>query len=186
MSCQTGWSCCGETWGSCWCWSPQFDSCCYTITDQACLVANTACYALKEPIKALLNVAEIVVDQSRHTLDLAKLALDAAQGVVSAAEYSLDAAIYAMEATKHTYRVGTEAVNVIASVGLGGVINIKGLEFDVYLSAAATGSFSGSITASFAGQQDVTVSLNLNLYDIPSMAKKLGEHVVEGISDFIG
>lgn len=182
IGCFDGTDCCGSAWGQCVCWTPRWNGCCHGVTDPTCLAQNAACYALKEPLQAALQVAEVVVDQSRHVLDVANAALEAAKVQAVIAKGVLDGVVATLEGVKQTFHTGLEAANVIASVGLGGVINIEKLEFDVLLSAAATGYFSGSVTASFGGQPSTTVSINVDLYDVTAMARQLADHVVSGLS----
>ena len=81
-----------------------------------------------------------------------------------------------------TYAAGLEAANLISRLGVNGLINIRQISFDVELATAAGGSFSGSATAVFAGAAETTVSLNVNLFDILSMARQLANHIGNGLS----
>ena len=53
----------------------------------------------------------------------------------------------------------------------------KEISFSANLDVAAGGSFSGSVRAVFAGAAETTVSININLHDIISMAKQLADHI---------
>lgn len=133
-------------------------------------------------MEALLRVAETAVRESQVTLDIAKVTFDVAKAAVNQAKYTLDAAVAALEVVQHTYRIGVEAATLISSIGLGNMISIEKLEFEVSLSTAATGAFSGSVTACFAGQASTTISIHIDLFNPISMARELGEHVVSGLS----
>ncbi len=115
-------------------------------------------------------------------MDIANAALTAAQGTVTVAQSSLDLANLALSAVEQTYRIGTMAANEIAKVGLNGLISIREITFDVSLSAANGGTFSGSVRASFVGQAEVSASATINLRDIAAIAKDLADNIGSGLS----
>ena len=98
------------------------------------------------------------------------------------AEQTLRGAQEAVDAVETTYAAGLKAANFIARLSLNGLISIREISFDVELASAARGSFSGSITAVFAGAPETTISLNVNLYNIASMAEELANHIGNGLS----
>ena len=136
---------------------------------------------MRATLTAALRVAERAVDESRHVLDVAILALELAKGAFNAAKLPFDAAVAALEVVKQTYSVGVEAINKIAEFGLGEIVNIKGITFDVSLSAAATGSFSVSVSARLAGN-DVNLSLSINLHDVIGIARDIADRAIDGLS----
>ena len=164
------------------CWRPRWNGCCRRVSDPACEAANTACLALKEPIRTALSAAERLVDSSRHTLEVANAAISGLQLAVNGAQQALSVAQEAVSIVETTYATGLQAANFISTLGLNGLISIRQISFDVELAAAAGGSFSGSVTAVFAGAAETTVSLNVNLFDIPSMARQLANHIGNGLS----
>ena len=159
-----------------------FGTCCSNVPDVACEAANTACEDLKAPLKASLTVAEGVVNTARGTLDAAKAALIPLEAAVTAAQATVDGAEQALEGVKAAFAVGLQAANAIANFGLNGLISIREISFSANLDVAAGGSFSGSVRAVFAGAAETTVSLNINLHDITSMAKQLADHIGGGFS----
>ena len=183
IGCPNGFTCCGTVWGVCVCTHPTWKSCCTRIPDPICEAANVACLALKEPIKLALKAAEEVVDASRHTLEVAKAGIAIPQATLLAAEAAVSVAQKALDGIEAAYAAGLKAADFIARLGLNGLISIRQISFDINLDAAAGGSFSGSITAVFAGSAEVTVSLHINLYDIISMVKQLVDHIGDGLSD---
>lgn len=182
VPCITGSHCCGHVFGACVCKLPEYDSCCTHVSDPVCESANLACKGLRATAQAAFSAAETAVKGAESSLDVANAGLVAAHGAVTAAKSSLDAAKETLSATAATYKLGSEAADKIAQFGLNGLIHIREISFDVSLSEANGGSFSGSVSASFAGQAEVTVSLNINLRDITSMVKQLASHIGSGLS----
>ena len=182
VGCPDGFTCCGTVWGTCVCTRPKWNSCCFRSPDPICEAENAACLALKEPIKASLSLAEKAVDASRVTLEVAKAALIAAEGPLAAAEQSVNAAQGVLDGIEAAYAAGLKAADFIAKLGINGLISIREISFDVSLGVASGGSFSGSVTAVFGGAAEVTVSFNINLYDITSMAKELAGHIGNQLS----
>ena len=88
----------------------------------------------------------------------------------------------ALKGVKTAFAAGLKAANVIAKFGINGLISIREIKFRASLTAAAGGSFSGSVRAKFAGVTEVTVHLHINLHDIKSMAKQLANHIGKGFS----
>ncbi len=183
VSCAKGSKCCKKVFKKCVCKYPVYDKCCSKITDPSCQSANAACEGYQKTAKASVSTAKGVVNSAKSSLDVANAALVSAQGVVNAASKSLDVANLALEAAKETYKLGSEAANIIAQVGLNGLITIREFSFDVSLSEADGGSFAGSARARFAGGAEVSVKLNIDLRDITSMAKQLANHIGSGLSD---
>ena len=182
VGCPSGWTCCGTAWGTCICTRPGWNSCCTRISDPVCEAENVACTALKAPIKLTLRAAEEVVDSSRVTLNGLKAALIPLQAAVNAAKAVVSAAEDALEGIKVTFATALQAANAIANFGLNGLVSIREISFNANLDVAAGGSFSGSVRAVFAGAAEITVSFNINLYDITSMATQLADHIGSGFS----
>lgn len=164
------------------CWRPRWNGCCHRISDPACEAACEACQALKQSTRLALSTAEALVDSTRHTLEVANAAISGLQLAVNAAQQTLRGAQEAINAVETTYAAGLEAANFISRLGLNGLISIRQIIFDIELATAVSGSFSGSVTAVFAGAAETTVSFNINLYDIPSMARQLASHIGNGLS----
>ena len=168
--------------GTCVCVRPVIGSCCTSVPDPVCESQNAACLALKEPLKASLTAAEATVNAARGTLDAAKAAFIPLQAAVTAAQATVDGAKQALEGVKTAVAVGLQAANAITNFGLNGLISIREISFSANLDVAAGGSFSGSVTAVFAGATETTVSLNVNLHDVTSMAKQLADHIGDAFS----
>ncbi len=177
VPCPKGTTCCGTAWGKCICWRPKFGDCCTRVPDVVCESENAACLALKEPIKAALTGAEATVNTARGTLDVAKAALTPLQAAVTAAQAIVDGAKQALDGVEAAFAVGLQAANAIANFGINGLISIREISFSANLDVAASGSFSGSVRAVFAGAAETTVSININQHDITSMAKQLADHI---------
>ena len=169
-------------WGHCVCRRPTFGSCCTSVPDAPCHAKNAGCYALKKPIQAALEGARAVVNTAKHTLDAANAALIPLQEAVKAAQVVVTGAEQALKGVEAAVAVGLKAANIIAKVGLNGLISIKKIGFRASLAVASGGSFSGSVRASFAGAAEVTVRIQINLHDVTSMAKELGDYIGKGFS----
>ena len=159
-----------------------FGTCCTHAPDAVCESANAACITLKKPIETALEGAKATVNTARGTLDAAKAALIPLQAAVTAAQATVDGAEQALEGVKVAFAVGLQAANAIANLGLNGLISIREISFSANLDVATGGSFSGSVRAVFAGAAETTISLNINLHDITSMAKQLADHIGDGFS----
>lgn len=125
------------------------------------------------------------MDESRRSLDAANAALDAVRELLRTCQHSLGLATAALEAVKQTYRVGAEAANLVARVGLDGAIAIRKISFNVPLSTADSGAFECSVRVSFAGQAKVTIDVAINLRNLTSIARELANRVVSGLADFL-
>ena len=182
VGCPDGVTCCKKAWGKCVCWRPGWNSCCTRTPDPVCEGENAACLALKEPIKLSLRAAEEALDSSRETLNAANAAIIPLEEALNAAQVAVNGAKAAVKGVQTTFAVGLDAANTIANVGLNGLISIREISFNARLDVAAGGSFSGSVRAAFLGAAETTVSINVNLYDITSMAMELTNHVGSGFS----
>jgi hypothetical protein len=129
-----------------------------------------------------LRGAEELVDSSRVTLEAAKAALAVPEAALIVAEQGVNVAKAAVDGVEAAFAAGLKAAEFIAKLGLNGLISIREISFDVNLDAAAGGSFSGSVTAVFGGAAEVTISFNINLYDITSMVTQLVDRIGDGLS----
>ena len=89
---------------------------------------------------------------------------------------------HALVGVQKSFAVGLKAANAVARFGVNGLISIREISFRTNLDVAARGSFSGSVRAVFAGAAEKTISLNINLHDITSIAKQLANHIGNGLS----
>ena len=182
IGCPGPWTCCGTAWGVCVCTIPTWNSCCIRKSDPICEAENAACLALKEPIKLALRAAEEVVDASRVRVETAKANIDIQEAVLIVAEQGVVVAQAAVDEIEAAYAAGLKAAEFIAKLGINGLISIREISFDVSLDAASGGAFSGSVRAVFVGAAEVTLSFNINLYDITSMVKQLVDEIGDGLS----
>ena len=182
VPCPKGTTCCGKVWGRCVCRRPKFGKCCASVPNAACHAKNAGCYALKKPIQVSLRGAKVIVNTARHTLNAANAALIPLRGAVKAAQLAVRGAEQALRGVKAAFAVGLKASNIIAKVGLNGLISIREIRFHASLAVASGGSFSGSVRARFAGAAETTVRLRINLRNVKSMAKQLVRRIGSGFS----
>ena len=175
-------TCCGTVFGECVCYRPGWNSCCFSAPDPICEGQNAICTALRAPLWLALQAALELVNRLSLVLEAAKAALIPLQAAVDAAQIAVDGAEATLEGLKVTFATALQAANAIANFGLNGLISIREISFSASLDVAAGGSFSGSVRAVFAGAAEVTVSFNINLYDITSMARQLADHIGSGFS----
>ena len=149
-----------------------------------CLARNVGCKASRKTAFAGLRGARYLVGKSRGILNAANVVLRGAQHVVTIGKRSLDIVNAVLEGVKRAYQAGTKALSAIASFGLGGVFDIREVSFDVALSAAATGHFRSSIVLSiFRKLKRFTIDINLR--NILSFIKSIGERVIHGLKKYI-
>ena len=155
--------CCKKKWGKCVLPCVKWDNCCTKIkaSDPVCETYNAGCAATKAT---------------------ALKGLDAAQASVNTAKKSLNTANAILASTKAAYKAGSDAASAIARLGLGGLINIEKIEFDVEIAVASKGQFSGTIKATFLKKNSQSFGFNLRLKSISSMAKDLAEKIFKGIT----
>ena len=182
-----GTTCKKRKWGRCIIRIPKFSACCTRIPDAACETERGLCIAARKSASEALALAERAVNSARITLDAAKLTLEGAMRAVNTARDSLNVANLALEAARRTYRAGAEAATALTrfAANANDLFSIRTITFDVTLSAASGGSFSGRVSARIFGR-NVNVALNINLRNIASMARQLAEEAIDGLSSFIG
>ena len=181
IGCIAGTTCCGRVWGRCVCWRPRWNGCCRTVSDPVCVATNAACNAFREPIRAALRSAEALVGTTRRTLGVANAAISGLQRAVTVAQQGVSASRVAVSAVRTAHAAGLQAADLISRLTINSLIRIREISFNVSLATAAGGSFSGSITASFGGATERTISLNINLHNITSMARELASHIGNGL-----
>ena len=162
----------------------RWNSCCFRIHNAVCLAKNAACKLLRAAAIAGLRVARHLVGKSRGILHVVNAVLRGAQHVVRISKRSLDIVNAVLEGVKRAYQAGTKALSAVAKYGLGGVFDIRRVSFDVALSTAATGHFRASIVVSIFRKLK-RFSLNINLRDILSFVRKIGERVIKGLKKFL-
>ena len=162
----------------------RWNSCCYRIHNPICLTKNAACKLLRAAAIAGLRGARYLVGKGKGILRAANAVLRGAQHVVRINKRSLDIVNAVLEGAKRAYQAGTKALSAVAKYGLGGVFDIRRVSFDVALSTAATGHFRASIVVSIFRKLK-RFSLNINLRDILSFVRKIGERVIKGLKKFL-
>ena len=124
------------------------------------------------------------MDESKRIFDAAIELLKEAEKAAKNSRKCFNFVKTALTKLERTYKAATKAVSTIANVGLGGVFDIREVSFDVALSTAATGHFRASIVVSIFRKLK-RFSLDINLRDILSFVKAIGERAVKGIKHFI-
>ena len=149
-----------------------------------CITKNGVCYGLRKTALLGLKGAEYLVGKSRGILNAANAVLNVAKHVVRVAKRSLDIVNAILEGVKRAYQAGTKALTAIVHYGLGGIFDIRELSFDVALSSAATGHFRVSVLVSIFHKLK-RFSLNINLRNILSFVRAIGEKVIHGLKKFL-
>ena len=131
-----------------------------------------------------LRVARFLVNKSRYILHAVNLILEVAKGVVRVSKHSLDIVIAILEAVKVAYQVGIKALSAIIRFTLGGIFDIREIAFDVGLSAAASGHFRVSV-AVVIFEHLKRLTLDIDLSNVLSFIRSLGESIIRGLVKFI-
>ena len=188
VGCPGPWKCIKRVkiWGKrkCIFGKPSWRSCCKRITNPVCIARNLGCKGLRATALAGLKGARYLVGKSKGILNAANVVLRGAEHIVRISKRSLDIVNAFLEGVKRTYQAGTKALSAITSFTLGGVFDIREVSFDVALSAAATGHFRASIVVSIF-RKVKRFTLNINLRNILSFIKTIGERVIHGLKKFL-
>ncbi|CAH1800680.1 unnamed protein product [Owenia fusiformis] len=136
---------------------------------------------LFEAARKTLDGLEKSMKVLSDSLDGAKVAMNAAAELVEQSTIAFDAADKVLQGIKKTHEFGLNVASKIAKVGLGGLINIKGLRFKVNLPEANSGEFEGTMVASFVVGPDQSFSFSVRLFSINQMVDVLVEKVKEFI-----
>ena len=100
---------------------------------------------------------------------------------MKSAKRVFNTAVAKFEMVKKAYRVGIEATKQIARFGLGGIVSLKEITFDVSLSEAAHGNFACSVKGILSGKM-VKVTIKANRLSITRIARQIADHVIYGLS----
>ncbi len=92
----------------------------------------------------------------------------------------------ALSRIKNVFKAGLKVFNHIRRHGLGGIINIRRLWFDVSLGSASLGKFAGGIDLQFFGRFNLKLRISFNLRRIASLAKSLFRKMVRRIKRIFG
>ena len=122
--------------------------------------------------------------KSRGILHGAYGILRAAERTVHISRHSLNIVSAALERVKKAYQTGTRALSAVARFGLRGVFDITELSFDVALSSAARGHFRVSTVVKIFNHYR-RFGLYINLRNVLSFVKSIGNHVIGGLRNFI-
>ena len=123
-----------------------------------------------------------MVDGSKWTLTLAKRTLETAEHIINISRSPLNVTIRFLEGVKIIVKGGLEAAKSIVRLGLGGIISIRKIKFDVKIGLVSEGHFNGSLEVSFLKKPYVTVSFELRLKSVSDMALDLIDMIFPGIS----
>ena len=131
-----------------------------------------------------LKGAEYLVRKSKGILNAANVVLKVAKRVVSITKHCLVIVKAILERDKRAYQAGMKALSAIVRYGLNGIFDIRELSFNVALSSAATGHFRVSVLVSIFHKLK-RFSLNINLRNILSFVRAIGEKVIRGLKKFL-
>ena len=163
---------------------PTWRKCCKRFTDPICKFLNFCCYGLRKIAIAGLRLARILVNKSRFILKAANVFLGAAKVLVRIGKKSLDIVNVILEAVKIAYQAGTKALAAIVKFTLGGIFDIREVAFDVGLSTAVGAHFRVSIVVSIFNHLK-RLSLYINLRNILSFIRSIGQMIIRGLKKFI-
>lgn len=90
-----------------------------------------------------------------------------------------------LEGVKVTVKAGLDAANALASLGLGGIVDITYVYFDVDLSVADGGAFACEIHASFFGGSTQKLSLHVDFRDLWGVAADLADQAFSGVKTML-
>ena len=158
--------------------------CCKNIHDHICRARNWACEKTRKAVSRSFGIAKKVLDKSKHLFNAAKRLLSVAQRVVSFSKRSLDVANRFLDAMYKIHQAGVKSLSVLSSFATGGVFEIREMSFDVALSTAGTGHFKVSVLASLLGKLK-RFSIGINLKNLTSFVKAIGERMIRGLKKFI-
>ena len=164
------------------CWS---GVCCTDIPEPTCTAANGVCHAARKPLDTALKGALKALDASKNILDAAKGVLTGAQHTVDGAKAGLDGAILALEGVKQAYNVGFHAMGALFDFTVPTIINIREMYFKVGLNVASGGKFQCRVIGVIMGH-NINVNLDFDIHNIQTIAKRLAEYGVSGISKYFG
>ncbi|CAH1798335.1 unnamed protein product [Owenia fusiformis] len=111
------------------------------------------------------------------SLEGPKRLMDAAATVLEQSQFVFLTAKVALDGVNRLQKAGLNAASFITKFGLGSVINIKELRFNVALAVAETGEFSGTIVVSFLGRSDDTFSFQIKVKSVEDMVDILVNEV---------
>lgn len=151
----------------------KFKKSCKRIGNPLCYARNVACKGMKRTIQGSIWVVQRTVRASSRVLSLAKVASRVARAAISSVRYIFYGFQRALQTVKRLYRLGVQAFTAIVNFGLGGIINIREVSFNVALGAAMDGKFTARIRISFFGRPPVNVHSYINLKNIGAMVKNL-------------
>ena len=87
---------------------------------------------------------------------------------------------------KNAFKSGLKVLDYILKHGIGGIINIRRLWFDVSLGSASLGKFAGGIDLQFFGKYNLNLSVSFDLHKIAELAKHLFRKVLSKIKGIFG
>ena len=149
-----------------------------------CEAFNWGCQKTRRAVSKSFAIAKRGLDQSKHVFNAAKAVLSGAQRVVSISKRSLDIANHFLEGVYKVHQAGVKSISALSSFATKGMFEIREMSFDVGLSTAGTGHFKVSVTASLFGKIK-QFSIGINLKDLTSFVKKIGERMIHGLKKFI-
>ena len=125
-------------------------------------------------------------NKAKKLYSWAKKAYYKAKGVSNRFSKKLKEARKALLQVKKAFKIGLKVFNFIRRHGIGGIINIRRLWFEVSLESASHGRFAGGINIQFFGRNNLNLSISFNLRQITDLAKQLFRKVLSNIKRIFG
>ncbi|XP_077868427.1 uncharacterized protein LOC144359092, partial [Saccoglossus kowalevskii] len=176
------------------------------ITDPLCIAANIICAAIRAVAYVALGMAELavgvaltaldvaktavytvqfVVDRARIILDLAKLALDLVTVTLEGVKLVFETAKYALELVKLAVAAGIEVFNFIVRHGLGSVVDIQRIWFEVEVSTVDVFVFEVGIEVDLFRIGMRTVKVVINFRNLAESIWNVAVSVIELLADML-
>jgi len=124
--------------------------------------------------------------KAKQLYNWAKKAYNKAKRHVTRYLHKLRNAKKAFDKVKKAFKTGLRILKYIFKHGLGGIVNIRRLWFDVSLDRASLGKFAGGIDVHFFGRYKLKIRISFNLRHIARLAKNLFKKIFRRIKRIFG
>ena len=146
---------------------------------------NRRCNQVRNKINRGRGAARRLVNSRRHNLNTANSILSGTQRKVGIAQRSLQIASNLLNRVRQSNVVGTKCSSAIAKFGLDKIFSVRQAGFNnVPVTTASTGRLTVSMIVK-ALENPVKFASVINLRDVTSFSKRLGDRVVPGLSKYI-
>ena len=144
----------------------------------------------RNPVKHVVRTVKkgynYVAEKAKKLYSLAKGAYNRAKNTLTRYAKKLGDARHIFDRVKNAFKSGLKVVNYIRKHGIGGIINVQRLWFDVGLESASLGHFAGGIKLKFFGRYHLDLSVSFDLRKIANLAKQLFRKVLSNIKRIFG